>query len=157
MKFIEPVTFSTLNTSTFYTRVWEKEEEKSYVLKKKTITVTMYDLTILKVYFRLCVFLYPKWSRIATQSSGNSLSTSNVINVYIKLESSGSDQRNLNEIGWGLTHQNWSCRNDENRGIFCYNEEPWYGGVKTHGTYWFLLGPCQLLVFRDFPWWWIPQ
>lgn len=50
----------------------------------------MYDLTILKVYFRLCVFLYPKWSR---------LSTSNVINVYIKLESSGSDQRNLNEIG----------------------------------------------------------
>lgn len=55
----------------------------------------MYDLTILKVYFRVCVFLYPKWSRIACPIFWKS----NVINVYIKLESSGSDQRNLNEIG----------------------------------------------------------
>lgn len=81
-----------------YTCVRKRRREK-LCSKEKNITVTMYDLTILKVYFRLCVFLYPKWPRIVAQSSGNSLCTSNVINVYIKLESSGSDQRNLNKIG----------------------------------------------------------
>lgn len=47
-----------------YTCVRKRRREK-LCSKEKSITVTMYDLTILKVYFRLCVFLYPKWSRIA--------------------------------------------------------------------------------------------
>lgn len=41
-----------------------KRRREKLCFKEKNIIVIMYDLIILKVYFRVCVFFYFKWFRI---------------------------------------------------------------------------------------------